>query len=52
MSGSGSTVFGLFRDVERAKDAAAALARPGWTVFLTRTMGRRACLRRMEGAGG
>ena len=32
MSGSGATCFGLFHDAAAARDAAAALARPGWWV--------------------
>jgi len=49
MAGSGSTVFGLFEESTRARKAAAALARPGWTVIVTRTLGRAACLRRLAG---
>jgi 4-diphosphocytidyl-2-C-methyl-D-erythritol kinase len=49
MAGSGSTVFGLFDDRDRARAAADGLARPGWTVILTRTLGRAAHLRRLEG---
>lgn len=41
LSGSGSTVFGLFRDRERAAQAAEALRRNGWTALLTRTVSRR-----------
>lgn len=41
MSGSGSTVFGLFERVEAARRTARDLARPGWTVVVTRTLTRR-----------
>jgi 4-diphosphocytidyl-2-C-methyl-D-erythritol kinase len=50
MAGSGSTVFGLFDDRERARAAARRLVRPGWTVVLTRTIGRAAHARRLEGS--
>jgi 4-diphosphocytidyl-2-C-methyl-D-erythritol kinase len=49
MAGSGSTVFGLFADAGRARAAAEGLARPGWTVMVTRTLGRAAHQRRLEG---
>jgi 4-diphosphocytidyl-2-C-methyl-D-erythritol kinase len=49
MAGSGSTVFGLFDDAGRARAASRALARPGWTVIATRTLGRAAHLRRLDG---
>lgn len=45
MSGSGSTVFGLF---QRRRDAAAAVERlsgSGWRVLLTESLGRGACAR-------
>jgi len=41
MSGSGSTVFGLFERVDAARRTARDLARPGWTVVVTRTVTRR-----------
>jgi 4-diphosphocytidyl-2-C-methyl-D-erythritol kinase len=41
MSGSGSTVFGLFGTRERAAGAAAALRREGWKALVTRTASRR-----------
>jgi 4-diphosphocytidyl-2-C-methyl-D-erythritol kinase len=47
MTGSGSTVFGLFERPEAARRTAMDLARPGWTVVWTRTIGRREYLRRM-----
>jgi 4-diphosphocytidyl-2-C-methyl-D-erythritol kinase len=50
MAGSGSTVFGLFEDSGQAGVAAAALARPGWTVQVTRTLSRSAHRRRLAGA--
>ena len=40
MSGSGSTVFGLFASTAQAGQAARRLAAPGRTVVLTRTIGR------------
>jgi len=41
LSGSGSAVFGLFRDFSAARQAARLLRKPGQTVFLTRTISRR-----------
>jgi 4-diphosphocytidyl-2-C-methyl-D-erythritol kinase len=41
MSGSGSTVFGLFERHDAARRTAADLARPGWLVVQTRTLSRR-----------
>jgi 4-diphosphocytidyl-2-C-methyl-D-erythritol kinase len=49
MAGSGSTVFGLFQTADAARTAAAALARPGWTVIVTRTLTRQAHVRRLSG---
>jgi 4-diphosphocytidyl-2-C-methyl-D-erythritol kinase len=46
MSGSGSAVFGLFTDRDRAEDAAAALAGPGRRAIVTWTVGRREYRRR------
>jgi 4-diphosphocytidyl-2-C-methyl-D-erythritol kinase len=40
MSGSGSTVFGLFERQDAARRTAADLARPGWLVMATRTLSR------------
>jgi 4-diphosphocytidyl-2-C-methyl-D-erythritol kinase len=40
MSGSGSTVFGLFERSDAARRTARDLARPGWQVIATRTVGR------------
>lgn len=40
MSGSGSTVFGLFREADAARTAAAGLRSAGWRTELTRTAGR------------
>ncbi len=40
MTGSGSAVFGLFDRRDRAAQARAGLARAGWRVILTRTLGR------------
>jgi 4-diphosphocytidyl-2-C-methyl-D-erythritol kinase len=48
MTGSGSTVFGLFERPEAARRTALDLARPGWTVVWTRTMGRREYRRRIS----
>ncbi len=42
MSGSGSAVFGLFRDRDAARAAAARFDRPGWRTVLTRTVRRSA----------
>ncbi len=47
MSGSGSSVFGLFERTDAARRTARDLARPGWTVVSTRTIGRRSYARRM-----
>ncbi|RPJ70669.1 MAG: 4-(cytidine 5'-diphospho)-2-C-methyl-D-erythritol kinase [Acidobacteria bacterium] len=41
MSGSGSTVFGLFEVREQAARAVSALRREGWNTLLTRTASRR-----------
>ncbi len=46
MTGSGSTVFGLFERPDAARRTALDLARPGWTVVWTRTLGRREYLRK------
>lgn len=46
MTGSGSAVFGLFRE-PAARNAARALARPDWLVCLTRTLGRREAARHL-----
>jgi 4-diphosphocytidyl-2-C-methyl-D-erythritol kinase len=46
MTGSGSAVFGLFREAVAAK-AARKLQRPDWLVLLTRTLSRRESRRRM-----
>jgi 4-diphosphocytidyl-2-C-methyl-D-erythritol kinase len=51
MSGSGSTVFGLFDDRSRAVRAADALAGLGWRVVLTRTLGRAEYARRSAPGG-
>jgi 4-diphosphocytidyl-2-C-methyl-D-erythritol kinase len=40
MSGSGSAVFGLFRNRASAAAALPRLRRAGWRSLLTRTMGR------------
>lgn len=40
MSGSGSAVFGLFRDAAVARAAHGALARDGWPAWLTETVSR------------
>jgi 4-diphosphocytidyl-2-C-methyl-D-erythritol kinase len=40
MSGSGSAVFGLFRDRRSAAAAVPRLSRDGWHVILTRTVDR------------
>ena len=40
MSGSGSTVFGLFERYDAARRTASDLARPGWLVASTRTLTR------------
>lgn len=45
MTGSGSAVFGLFTSRARASRAAAAIARPDWQVFVTRTIDRAAIAR-------
>jgi len=46
MSGSGSSVFGLFRSLARAKKAATSLATSGQQVILTRTLSRNEYVRR------
>jgi 4-diphosphocytidyl-2-C-methyl-D-erythritol kinase len=46
MTGSGSAVFGLFRETA-ARNAARALARPDWLICLTRTLGRREAARHL-----
>jgi 4-diphosphocytidyl-2-C-methyl-D-erythritol kinase len=48
MTGSGSAVFGLFRETA-ARAAARALARPDWLICLTRTLGRREAARHLGG---
>jgi 4-diphosphocytidyl-2-C-methyl-D-erythritol kinase len=50
MSGSGSTVFGLFTDESRARRAAHAAAGAGTHVTVTRTASRRWCRRALAGA--
>lgn len=52
MSGSGSTVFGLFADDAGARAASAALARAGWRTALTATAGRDEALRFLVSTGG
>jgi 4-diphosphocytidyl-2-C-methyl-D-erythritol kinase len=49
MSGSGSTVFGLFERPDAAKRTARDLARPGWHVVATRTVNRREYGRTLAG---
>jgi 4-diphosphocytidyl-2-C-methyl-D-erythritol kinase len=46
MSGSGSSVFGLFRSLARAKKAATGLATSGQHVILTRILSRNEYIRR------
>lgn len=46
MTGSGSAVFGLFREAT-ARVAAARLRRPDWLVLMGRTLSRREAARRM-----
>lgn len=48
MSGSGSTVFGLFERLDAARRTAADLARPGWLVVQTRTLSRAEYARRLR----
>lgn len=48
MSGSGSTVFGLFERHDAAIRTARDLARPGWHVVATRTLGRSEYARRVR----
>jgi 4-diphosphocytidyl-2-C-methyl-D-erythritol kinase len=48
MSGSGSTVFGLFERHDAATRTARDLARPGWQVLATRTIGRTDYGRRLK----
>ncbi|MFI5177611.1 MAG: 4-(cytidine 5'-diphospho)-2-C-methyl-D-erythritol kinase [Vicinamibacterales bacterium] len=45
MTGSGSAVFGLFRETQAAR-AAKRLRRPDWLVLVTRTLARREAARR------
>jgi 4-diphosphocytidyl-2-C-methyl-D-erythritol kinase len=47
MSGSGSTVFGLFERPEAAARTARDLARPGWHIVATRTLDRADYARRL-----
>lgn len=49
MTGSGSTVFGLFPDHRVGRRVAAFLDQQGWTAILTRTLGRAVHLRRLRG---
>jgi 4-diphosphocytidyl-2-C-methyl-D-erythritol kinase len=49
MSGSGSTVFGLFERLEVARRVARDFARPGWQVMTTRTLPRTAYGRELAG---
>jgi 4-diphosphocytidyl-2-C-methyl-D-erythritol kinase len=49
MSGSGSAVFGLFERADAARRTARDLARPGWTVVVTRTVTRREHAARVGG---
>ena len=51
MSGSGSTVFGLFADEAGARAAASGLARAGWRTALTATAGRDEALRFLVSTG-
>jgi 4-diphosphocytidyl-2-C-methyl-D-erythritol kinase len=46
MSGSGSAVFGIFREAT-ARGAVSRIRRPGWLVILTRTLSRREAARRL-----
>jgi 4-diphosphocytidyl-2-C-methyl-D-erythritol kinase len=48
MSGSGSTVFGLFERHDAATRTARDLARPGWQVMATRTLSRADYARRVR----
>ena len=48
MSGSGSTVFGLFERHDAATRTARDLARPGWHVLATRTVSRADYARRLR----
>jgi 4-diphosphocytidyl-2C-methyl-D-erythritol kinase len=48
MSGSGSTVFGLFERHDAATRTARDLARPGWQVVATRTVTRADYARRLR----
>jgi 4-diphosphocytidyl-2-C-methyl-D-erythritol kinase len=48
MSGSGSTVFGLFERHDAATRTARDLARPGWQVVATRTVSRTDYARRLR----
>jgi len=41
LSGSGSAVFGIFEDYWQAREAAQRIQRPGYKVFVTRTVSRR-----------
>jgi 4-diphosphocytidyl-2-C-methyl-D-erythritol kinase len=50
MSGSGSTVFGLFERHDAATRTARDLARPGWQVVATRTVSRADYARRLRPA--
>jgi hypothetical protein len=50
MSGSGSTVFGLFQKREEAMAAVSRLAGSGWRVLMTESLGRGDYLRRSRPA--
>ena len=49
LSGSGSTLYGLFASREAAAQAAARLRKQGWTAQATATLGRRAYRKRIVG---
>jgi 4-diphosphocytidyl-2-C-methyl-D-erythritol kinase len=50
LSGSGSTLYGLFASKEAARAAAARLRRQGWAAQATVTLRRREYWKRMVGA--
>ena len=50
LSGSGSAVFGIFRDTKQAREAAQRLRRPGYDVYLARTVSRREFAAELAGA--
>ena len=53
MTGSGSAVYGVFRDVDALREASRSVARPGWRIMTCEPVGRREFRRsfRLAGSG-